>query len=137
MTDEQLIARMRQVEWEPCQLAADRIEALVKARREDALELLAASGQAQEAYEAQLKAEARTEALTKLLATTSEQLAAARRDAEEAEAYAAELEKGRDVASIWNEAVDEALDILDDEGWLGESRERIELLKKPLGGKDE
>lgn len=67
----------------------------------------------------------------------SEQLAAARQDAKEAEAYAAELEKGRDVASIWNEAVDEALDILDDEGWLGESRERIELLKKPLGGKDE
>lgn len=30
MTDEQLIERMRQVEWEPCQLAADRIEALVK-----------------------------------------------------------------------------------------------------------
>ena len=29
MTDEELIARMRQVEWEPCQLAADRIEALV------------------------------------------------------------------------------------------------------------
>lgn len=70
MTDEQLIARMRQVEWEPCQLAADRIEqllqsneALVKARREDALELLAASGQAQEAYEAQLKAEARAKQL--------------------------------------------------------------------------
>ena len=34
MTDEQLIARMRQVEWEPCQLAADRIEALVKERDE-------------------------------------------------------------------------------------------------------
>ena len=32
MTDEQLIERMRQVEWGPCQLAADRIEALVKER---------------------------------------------------------------------------------------------------------
>lgn len=45
--------------------AADRIEeleALVKVRREDALELLAAHGQAQEAYEAQLKAEARADA---------------------------------------------------------------------------
>lgn len=56
---------------------------------------------------------------------------------DEAGEIVAGLEKGRDVASIWNEAVDEALDILDDEGWLGESRERIELLKKPLGGKGE
>ena len=39
MTDEQLIARMRQVEWEPCQLAADRIEALVKERDEFAAKL--------------------------------------------------------------------------------------------------
>lgn len=90
------------------------------------------------------EAKGRIKALQKALKDQSsvsdrlaEQLAAARKDAEEAEAYAGELEKGRDVASIWNEAVDEALDILDDEGWLGESRERIELLKKPLGGKDE
>ena len=79
MTDEELnktlIARLRKVdEYEPLGHdgweAADRIEqlvatneALVKARREDALELIAAHGQAQEAYEAQLKAEARAERL--------------------------------------------------------------------------
>ena len=79
MTDEELnktlIARLRKVdEYEPLGHdgweAADRIEqlvatneALVKARREDALELLAALGQAQEAYEAQLKAEAHAERL--------------------------------------------------------------------------
>ena len=71
MTDEELIARLRDAaqkrdEFEAVMLAsvsADRIEALVKARREDALELLAAHGQAQDAYEAQLKAEARAERL--------------------------------------------------------------------------
>jgi hypothetical protein len=97
-------------------LHEDRIEELERAERQtyrDALEL-----------------PKQVEALT-------EQLAAAREDAKEAEAYAEELERGRSVASFWNEAIDEALDILDEEGWLGESRERIELLKKLTGGKDD
>lgn len=68
MTDEELIARLRKAdEYEPLGHdgweAADRIEALVRVRREDALELLAAHGQAQDAYEAQLKAEARADRL--------------------------------------------------------------------------
>ena len=119
MTDEELnktlIARLRQHDgWVTLEAhahltAADRIEALQKALKDQ----------------------------SSVSDRLAEQLAAAQKDAEEAEAYAVELEKGRDVASIWNEAVDEALDILDDEGWLGESRERIELLKKPIGGKYE
>lgn len=44
--------------------AADRIEALERERREAALDALAAMGQAQEAYEAQLKAEATVATLT-------------------------------------------------------------------------
>lgn len=66
MTDEELIARLREIQGQAglfASEAADRIEALVKVRREDALELLAAHGQAQDAYEAQLKAEARAERL--------------------------------------------------------------------------
>lgn len=55
--------------------------------------------------------------------------AEAERDALEAK-LAKAVDRGRSVASFWNEAIDEALDILDEEGWLGESRERIELLKK-------
>lgn len=59
MTDKELIARLRERGGRISTAAADRIEALVKERREDALELLAAHGQAQDAYEAQLKAELR------------------------------------------------------------------------------
>ena len=57
--------------------AADRIEELEREKREAALDALAAMGQAQEAYEAQLKAEACAEVLereaildAKLLADT-------------------------------------------------------------------
>lgn len=66
ISDATLIARLREIQGQAglfASVAADRLAALVKARREDALELLAALGQAQEAYEAQLKAEARAEQL--------------------------------------------------------------------------
>ena len=78
ISDATLIARLRKAdEYEPLghdgweaadriynlgllhDMAEAKVEALVKARREDALELLAAHGQAQDAYEAQLKAEAK------------------------------------------------------------------------------
>ena len=67
MTDEELLIWLRVEDTNLTDFAADRIEALVKARREDALELLAAHGQAQDAYEAQLKAEARAERLEEAL----------------------------------------------------------------------
>jgi len=60
MTDEELIARLRDDSgnW-LTDAAADRIEALEREKREAALDALAAHGQAHDAYEAQLKAEAR------------------------------------------------------------------------------
>lgn len=67
MTDD-LVRRLRELDtWvetahTPVE-AADRIEALERERREAALDALAAMGQAQEAYEAQLKAEAKVEQL--------------------------------------------------------------------------
>ena len=72
MTDEELIAHLRLQGLDKDIAAADRIEALVKVRREDALELLAAHGQAQDAYEAQLKAEARAERLEAALRETTQ-----------------------------------------------------------------
>lgn len=67
MTDD-LVKRLRELDtWvetahTPVE-AADRIEALEREKREAALDAIAAMGQAQEAYEAQLKAEAKVEAL--------------------------------------------------------------------------
>ncbi len=69
MTDD-LVKRLRDFdphnmhEWEAVDLAADRIEALEREKREAALDTIAAMGQSQEAYEAQLKAEATVATLT-------------------------------------------------------------------------
>jgi len=81
MTDDNLVKRLREMptysgepkgpHWTP-NLAADRIEALEREKREAALDALAAHGQAHDAYEAQLKAEARlakaVEALREIIA---------------------------------------------------------------------
>ena len=84
MTDDNLVKRLREMptysgepkgpHWTP-NLAADRIEALEREKREAALDALAAHGQAHDAYEAQLKAEARlakaVEALREIAAEAS------------------------------------------------------------------
>jgi hypothetical protein len=70
MTDEELIKRLREGQ-DLHVLAAIRIEELAMLRRTSALDALAAYGQAQDAYEAQLEAEARlakvVDALEKLV----------------------------------------------------------------------
>lgn len=63
MTNEELIARLLHEETDLSNCAADRIEALTKQVREMALDVLASSGQAQEAYAAQLAAEAERDRL--------------------------------------------------------------------------
>ena len=67
MSDAELIARLRKYKDDLLSIAADRIEALVKDNRDLVLQGLADSGQAQEAYGAQLKAEARAERLEEAL----------------------------------------------------------------------
>ena len=67
MSDEELIAWLRDLAAvlgkEAFRIAADRIAALTAQNRELALDVLASSGQAQEAYAAQLVAEAERDAL--------------------------------------------------------------------------
>ena len=60
-------AEVSQSNYRRASTSEAKLAKVVKARREDALELLAALGQAQEAHEAQLKAEARAERLEEAL----------------------------------------------------------------------
>jgi hypothetical protein len=59
MTDAELDARLRDLGIYSASTDADRIEALTKERRESALRELAALGQAADAYDAQVQAEAK------------------------------------------------------------------------------
>ena len=98
ISDATLIARLRSNIFGTgtTMLAADRIEQLVKDNRELVMQSLADTGQAQEAYEAQLKAEARAEQL----AATNERLEAALKEAERGLFWAREHLRDKGLTSM-------------------------------------